>query len=94
MDRKELEMTASLAMLQLHEDEVDTLTDAVTNMLDYFTMMEDVDITGLAPTTHAFTARDSLRDDIIAETPEVDPKELLARGPEHDEEHFIIPNVL
>ncbi len=94
MDRKELETTASLAMLQLHEDEVDTLTDAVTTMLDYFSLMEDVDISGLAPTTHAFIAQESVRDDIIAEVPEVEPKELLSRGPEHDEDHFIIPNVL
>ncbi len=94
MDRKELETTASLAMLHLHEDEVETLTEAVTTMLDYFSLMGEVDVEGLSPTTHAFTARQSVREDIARETPVIAPEDLLSRGPEHDDEHFIIPNVL
>ncbi len=96
MDRKELETTASLAMLELHEDEIASLSTAVTTMLDYFSLMSEVDITGLEPTTHAFSSQHTARPDVRckAASQQTAAKELVERAAGHDDEYFIIPNVL
>lgn len=96
MNRKELEMTASLAMLELHDEEIASLSSAVTSMLDYFSLMEEVDVDGLEPTTHAFTMQQSVR---VDQRHDDDNEEgighdLLENGPEHDGQYFIIPHVL
>ena len=54
MNKEELLTTASLALLELEEGEVDRLGEEVARMLDYFEMMTKLDVDGLEPTTHAF----------------------------------------
>lgn len=97
MDIQELETTASLAMVELHESEVETLTEAVGSMLDYFAMMEDVDISGLEATTHAFSGERFVRDDEprIDEDPAYTTgQKLVENSAEHDGTHMIVPSVL
>jgi aspartyl-tRNA(Asn)/glutamyl-tRNA(Gln) amidotransferase subunit C len=94
MDITELKITASLAMVELHDDEIASLSAAVNDMLDYFALMEQIDVEGLEPTTHAFISQQPLREDIISAEQVCSPQQLVARSAEQDGEHFIIPNVL
>ncbi|MBC8452219.1 MAG: Asp-tRNA(Asn)/Glu-tRNA(Gln) amidotransferase subunit GatC [Spirochaetes bacterium] len=93
MDIEELRTTASLAMVELHDDEVERLSESVTDMLNYFSVMQKVDITGLEPTTHALAEFSTVREDSAVINP-VPSENLVARAPENDGNHIIIPNVL
>jgi aspartyl-tRNA(Asn)/glutamyl-tRNA(Gln) amidotransferase subunit C len=61
-------------------------------MLEHFSRMRDVDVEGLAPTTHALVRENRLRDDV-----EIGPNSsdtLLGNAPEREERFVVIPNVL
>lgn len=96
MDIGELKKTAELAMLELHEKELQALSEAVGVMLEHFACMSEIDVSELEPTTHSLGGELPLRDDLPAteEDRDIDPRELVERASEHDETFFVIPNVL
>lgn len=93
MDIEELRTTANLAMMELHESEVARLSDAVSSMLDYFSVMQQVDVSGLEPTTHALVEGNTVREDTENNNP-INPENLVHRAPDNDNNHIVIPNVL
>ncbi len=93
MDIEELRTTANLAMMELHEGEVARLSDAVSSMLDYFSVMQQVDVSGLEPTTHALVEGNTVRED-TENNNSINPENLVNRAPDNDNNHIVIPNVL
>jgi len=93
MDSKELFQTASLARLELDEAEAEKLSQEVSRMLEYFSLMEKVDVSNLQPTTHALMKNNRLRKDELAEQ-KVDPDEMLENAPDLEDRFIMIPNVL
>ena len=47
MDRRELEVTAELAHLELNDDELESLGAAVSRVVEYFSLMQSVDVSDL-----------------------------------------------
>ena len=92
MDKKELYVTASLAQLELSDVEAERLSDAVGQMLEYFSKMREIDVEALEPTTHALLKTNRLRDDAVVESTNADT--LVANAPELEERFIVIPNVL
>ena len=92
MDASELKTTAELAQLELREEEIFRLQEAVDEMLANFEKMSEIDVSSLPPTTHALIQDNPLREDIPCST--IDKETLLRSAPERDKDFFIIPNVL
>jgi aspartyl-tRNA(Asn)/glutamyl-tRNA(Gln) amidotransferase subunit C len=92
MDARELLETARMARLTLSEKELQTLGKAVEQMLAYFSHMREVDVDGLAPTTHALLRENRLRED-AEDGPNLSDV-LLKNAPEREERFVVIPNVL
>jgi aspartyl-tRNA(Asn)/glutamyl-tRNA(Gln) amidotransferase subunit C len=92
MDGEELHVTAQLARLELSRGEEERLEKAVSQMLEYFAKMKELDVTGLEPTTQ-LAQENRLREDAAAEAP-ADRDVLLANAPELEDRLIIIPNVL
>ena len=92
MKQDELQVTARLAQLALGEAEIESLEQGITQMLEYFEMMEEVDISGLEPTTHALLKQNRTREDaaVASNTPDA----LLDQAPEQEDRYITIPNVL
>ncbi|MDA3852347.1 MAG: Asp-tRNA(Asn)/Glu-tRNA(Gln) amidotransferase subunit GatC [Spirochaetaceae bacterium] len=93
MDTKELYHTASLARLELDEKEAEKLSREVSQMLEYFNHMLELDVSNLEPTTHALMKNNRLRRDVVAEQT-VDPDEMLENAPDLEDRFVLIPNVL
>lgn len=93
MNIEELRTLADLAMVELHEDEVDRLSGSITDMLEYFSLMQQIDVEGLEPTTHTLADKTTVRSDEVNTNP-INPADLINRAPEHDNNHIVIPNVL
>ena len=92
MDASDLAITARMARLTLTDDEQEPLGRAVEQMLAHFSHMKEIDVQGLAPTTHALLKENRLREDVenaiqISDT-------LLENAPEREERFIVIPNVL
>ncbi|MCX7040835.1 MAG: Asp-tRNA(Asn)/Glu-tRNA(Gln) amidotransferase subunit GatC [Spirochaetes bacterium] len=92
MDTEELYATARMARLTLRPEEVGRLRGAVEQVLSYFSNMKEIDVAGLAPTTHALLRENRLREDREDGRDLADL--LLANAPEREERFIVIPNVL
>jgi aspartyl-tRNA(Asn)/glutamyl-tRNA(Gln) amidotransferase subunit C len=92
MDASELAITARMARLALSEDELQKLGKAVEQMLSHFSHMKEIDVQGLAPTTHALLKENRLREDVESHAEVTD--KLLDNAPEREERFIVIPNVL
>jgi aspartyl-tRNA(Asn)/glutamyl-tRNA(Gln) amidotransferase subunit C len=92
MDASELNVTARMARLTLSPDEQKKLGAAVEQMLAHFSHMKEIDVQGLAPTTHALLRENRLREDVESRVDVTE--ELLENAPEREERFIVIPNVL
>ncbi len=92
MDASELAATARMARLTLSPEELLKLGAAVEQMLAHFSHMKEIDVEGLAPTTHALLRENRLRDDVENRTDNLEM--LLNNAPEREERFIVVPNVL
>ena len=90
MLRDELQTTAKLAMLDLEDPK--KIEAAVSQMLEYFSKMMEIDVDALEPTTHALVKENRVRDDVVRAPLNAD--DLLDKAPNREERFFKIPNVL
>jgi aspartyl-tRNA(Asn)/glutamyl-tRNA(Gln) amidotransferase subunit C len=90
MLRDELKTTAELAMLEL--DDTEALEAAVSEMLEYFSKMMEMNVNDLAPTTHALVTGNRVRPDRVSASEVVD--ELVEKAPKREDRFFRIPSVL
>ena len=93
MEKAELTITAELACLELTDEDRDELGSAVSQMLEYFSKMAELEVDNLEPTTHALLSKNRLRRDETVPN-EAAPDELLELAPERDSRFIVIPNVL
>ena len=92
MNLDELYLTAKLAKLDLGEKEAEKLAVEVSRMLEYFSVMEKVDVTGLDATVQTLGQENITRSDIVSS---IDVTEkLISNAPESEGRFIIIPNVL
>jgi len=92
MDIQELYITADLAHIELKEDELAALSQAVDQMVVYFEKMSEVDVSTLEPTTHSFIKDNRLRPDEIKNSGLADA--MLEQAPDLEDRFICIPNVL
>ncbi|MBO7430927.1 MAG: Asp-tRNA(Asn)/Glu-tRNA(Gln) amidotransferase subunit GatC [Spirochaetia bacterium] len=92
MQKDELYITASLARLELTEKEAETLSQAVSQMIEYFSMMEKIDVTGLEPTTHVSIGENRVRKDEVIESTLAET--MIEAAPERDERFITVPHIL
>lgn len=91
--RKQVEIVASLANLELSEDELDLFARQLGDILDYVNQLQTIDTTGVPPTASvALNASD--RPDVVR--PSLDRGLALANAPEGTPEvgFFKVPRVI
>ena len=93
MDHGELEVTALLALLELSDEEREGLEQAVGQLLEHFSIMDSLDVTGLEPTTHALQDVNRVRPDIAREDDGA-ADQILEQAPDLEDRFIAIPNVL
>jgi len=97
MDRSELDITAELALMDLSDDERGQLETAVAQLLEYFSVMDGIDVSGLEPTTHALQEGNRLRADTLrpdGEGSQILADDILEQAPDLEDRFIAIPNVL
>jgi len=92
MQKDELYKTASLARLELTEKETEALSQAVSQMIEYFSMMEKIDVSGIEPTTHVSAGENRVRKDVVVESTLAD--RMIEAAPEHEDRFITVPHIL
>ncbi len=90
MEKTELQITASLAMLSLEDEAV--VAEAVSEMLGHFEKMMEVDIEGLSATTHVLSLGNRQRTDTSSSF--TDPERLVSDAAVSEDGFYVIPKVL
>ena len=90
--KQEVEHVAKLGRLELTEQEEGSLTDQLSNILTYVEKLNELDTTGVAPTSHVLDISNVMRSD----TPEASlPQErALANAPDKAAGHYKVPKII
>ena len=92
LDREEVLRIAILARLGLAEAEVDRFKEQLSHILESFEVLQQVDTTGVPPTTQPITLKNVLRSDEVATSLPHD--QVLANAPQKDGDFFKVRAVL
>ena len=83
---------ARLARLALTEEELAHYQEQLTAILDYAARLNELDLSGVAPSAHAVARQNVLRDDIV--TPSLPRDDALFNAAATAEGQFLIQAVL
>jgi len=92
LSREEVLHIARLARLGLTEEDVERSREQLSNILDNFEVLKEVESEGVPPTTHAVPLQNVLREDEVA--PSLPQDEVLSNAPRQEEGHFKVRPVL
>jgi aspartyl-tRNA(Asn)/glutamyl-tRNA(Gln) amidotransferase subunit C len=92
LSREEVLHIARLARLGLSEEEVDRLSEQLSNILENFEVLQQVDTTGVPPTAQPNTLQNVLKsDEVKASLPQ---SQVLANAPRREGDFFRVRAVL
>ena len=92
LNRDEVSHIALLARLGLTEAELDKFKEQLSNILENFEILQQVDTSNVPPTAQSIPLQNIVRDDeVAASLPE---KEVLANAPKKDGSYFKVRAVL
>jgi aspartyl-tRNA(Asn)/glutamyl-tRNA(Gln) amidotransferase subunit C len=90
IDRETVLHVARLARLALSEEEVERMTDELAGVLDHIATIAELDLEGVAPTSHVVAVANALRADEPAASLSV--AQALASAPDVAEGGFAVPS--
>ncbi len=90
IDREQVLHVARLARLELSEDEVDRMAVELSAVLGHIERIGELDLDGVAPTSHVIAIDDALRPD--EPRPSLSHEEALAAAPDTDGVGFRVPS--
>jgi aspartyl-tRNA(Asn)/glutamyl-tRNA(Gln) amidotransferase subunit C len=92
LTREEVLHIALLARLGLSKDEVERFREQLSNILENFEVLQQVDTGGVPPTAQSIDLQNVLKDD--KPDASLPPAEILANAPQKEEGFFRIRAVL
>jgi aspartyl-tRNA(Asn)/glutamyl-tRNA(Gln) amidotransferase subunit C len=90
LDRDQVLHVARLARLELGEEEVARMAEELSKVLDHIEKIRELDLKGVAPTSHVIDVVNALRPD--DPTPSLLREVILAAAPEPLHDGFGVPS--
>jgi aspartyl-tRNA(Asn)/glutamyl-tRNA(Gln) amidotransferase subunit C len=92
LSREEVLHIARLARVALTEAEITRLSEQLSNLLENFLVLQQVDTEGVTPTTQSVTLQSVMREDVVV--PSLPPEDILANAPRREGDCFRVRAVL
>ncbi|MEE8369403.1 MAG: Asp-tRNA(Asn)/Glu-tRNA(Gln) amidotransferase subunit GatC [Dehalococcoidia bacterium] len=92
LSREEVQHIAHLARVGIDEDEIARFGEHLSEILDYFQRLSQVDTEGVPPTAHTLPLHNIVRADEPQPSP--DKEEILANAPHREEDFFRVNAIL
>lgn len=89
---KDVEKVASLARLDLKEEEKLTLTEQLNAILKYAEKLNELDTEQVEPTSHVLQVSNRMREDVSK--PSLSIEKVLLNAPDEEDEQIKVPAVL
>ena len=91
--KEEIKKIASLAKINISDDELDNYSDQISKILEYMSTLNNVDTSKVDEfSNHLFNSGQSLREDEVEES--LDRDEVLKLAPDSDGVYFKVPKVI
>ncbi|MCL6559848.1 MAG: Asp-tRNA(Asn)/Glu-tRNA(Gln) amidotransferase subunit GatC [Firmicutes bacterium] len=90
--KKDVEHVALLARLELSEEEKQVYTEQLGKILEYASVLNELDTTDVPPLTHVLPLQNVFREDKVGE--HLEPEVVLAQAPDREERYFRVPRVV
>ncbi len=87
-----VEHVALLSRLQFSPAEIEAFTKQLNSILGYMEKLNELDTSGVEPTSHSLKLTNVFRDDKVQES--LSPEEALDNAPEQQEDCFKVPRVI
>jgi len=88
--REEVRHVANLARLELSEEELDRMAVELDGVLEHIATIEQLDLEGVAPTSHVVAVENALRADVaVASLPR---ERALESAPQVIDDGFAVPS--
>jgi aspartyl-tRNA(Asn)/glutamyl-tRNA(Gln) amidotransferase subunit C len=92
LERADVAKVAALARLTLSDDELDTFTEQLGQVLEHANDIAALDLEGVVATAHPFGLVNVVRDD--EPRPSLDRDEVLAMAPDARDGRFAVPRIM
>jgi aspartyl-tRNA(Asn)/glutamyl-tRNA(Gln) amidotransferase subunit C len=92
LTRADVEKVALLARLQLSEQELQTMTGQLAQIVGYVDHLAEVDTQGVEPMAHAVETANVFAEDRVE--PSLPREQALANAPRHNNRGYLVPAVL
>jgi aspartyl-tRNA(Asn)/glutamyl-tRNA(Gln) amidotransferase subunit C len=90
--KMDIEKVARLARLNLSEEEKETFGNQLEQTLNYMEQLNQLDTTGVEPTSHAIPVHNVFREDEVK--PSFPREEVLGIAPDEEVGHFKVPRII
>jgi aspartyl-tRNA(Asn)/glutamyl-tRNA(Gln) amidotransferase subunit C len=92
LSREEVLHIARLARVALTESEITRMSEQLSNLLEHFEVLQQVDTEGVPPTAQSGALHSVMRDDVVV--PSLSPEDVLANAPRREGDCFRVRAVL
>ncbi len=92
IDLEQVRHIARLSRIRLDEDEMRTFAGQLSQILESFDKLRELDTDDVEPMVHAVELRNVFADDEPGES--IDPEQALANAPDRDGDFFKVPKVI
>ena len=92
IDREEVRKVANLARLAITEEEEAEFATQLSDILEYFEQLSELDTKDVPPTTRAINTSNITRPDELE--PFTEKEALLEEAPDRNDEFFRVPKIL
>ena len=92
LERADVEHIAALARIGLTEEEIPTFQEQLSNILDQFELLRQLDTRDVEPTGHAVEVNSVMREDVPDEP--LSPEDTLRNAPRREGDFFRVKAVL
>ena len=83
---------AQLARLELPEDQIETYTSQIEEILSYVEQLQEIDTQNIHPTTRAVEVVNEMREDLVEFNNS--REEILNQAPHREGDYFRVPKIL
>ena len=83
---------AQLARLELPENQIETYTEQLEEILSYVDQLQEIDTENIPPTTRAVEVVNAMREDLVEVN--CSREDLLNQAPQREGDFFRVPKIL
>ncbi len=92
IDKSQVEHVAQLARLHFNDEQLEMFVNQLNSILDYFDKLQDLDTSGIEPTSHVVAIQNAFRNDEVKSFADKDL--LLQNAPSKENKFFKVPKVI